>query len=119
MILGEELQGRGRGARGASPSPRVCARVRVCASGRPRDEGISKSGCLGSGSAGGREAVAPTRLRIARNWVTLPGARHSLQPRTIISFLPDSCPFKEQGRPAAGMCLEAEGVETDGVGSVR
>ena len=37
MILGEELQGRGRGARGASPSPRVCARVRVCrrpASGR-------------------------------------------------------------------------------------
>lgn len=119
MILGEELQGRGRGARGASPSPRVCARVRVCASGRPRDEGISKSGCLGSGSAGGREAVAPTRLRIARNWVTLPGAQHSLQPRTIISFLPDSCPFKEQGRPAAGMCLEAEGVETDGVGSVR
>lgn len=36
---------------------------------------------------------------------------HSLQPLAIISFLPDICPFKEEGRPAAGTFLEgAEGT---------
>lgn len=39
---------------------------------------------------------APTRLRIARNWVTLPeSSGHSLQPLIIISFLPGICPFNE------------------------
>lgn len=74
---------------------------------RPRrGEGVSKSGCFRGISVGGGNSLAPTRLRIAPNWVTLTqSSGHSLQPLSIISFLPDICPFKE-GAGGAGTVLE-------------
>lgn len=66
-------------------------------SGRTRafqSQGASEAAAL----AGGNNS-APTRLRIAQNWVTLTeSSGHSLQPLRIISFLPNIYPFKEGGR---------------------
>lgn len=64
----------------------------------------------GAAASAGGNSSAPTRLRIAQNWVMLTeSSGRSLQPLTVISFLPDICPF-EGGRPGAGTFLEeAEG----------
>lgn len=71
----------------AQPSPgRLCAQRRAFQSqaaceARRRGEGLLSS----------------HRLRIAQNWVMLTASSgHSLPPLTIISFLPDICPFKER-----------------------
>lgn len=59
-------------------------------------EGHFKVRLLARRGTGRRDYSAPTGLRIAQNWVMLTASSgHSLQPLTIISFLPDICPFKE------------------------
>lgn len=50
--------------------------------------------------------MAPTRLRIAQNWVTLTKhSGHSLQPLTIISFFPPTSVPSQRGEAVMGMFL--------------
>lgn len=62
---------------------------------RRRGRAFQSQAASGTAASAGGNNSAPTRLRIARNWVTLTeSSGHSLQPLTVISFLPDICPFK-------------------------
>lgn len=57
--------------------------------------------------------MAPTRLRIAQNWVTLTEhSGHSLQPLTIISFFPPTSVPSKRGEAGLGTFLE----ECEGMG---
>lgn len=77
---------------GRAVGPRASSRQPGPRRGRRAFQSQAASGA--AALAGGNNS-APTRLRIARNWVTLPeSSGHSLQPLTVISFLPDICPFK-------------------------
>lgn len=85
----------GRDVLVGSLRPDLCAVPGARTAQPRRDEGVSKSGCFRGSSVGGGNSSAPTRLRIAPNWVTLTrSSGHSLQPWSIISFLPDICPFR-------------------------
>lgn len=73
-----------------------------------QSQAASKAGA----SAGGNN-LAPTRLRIAQNWVMLTEhSGHSLQPLTIISFFPLTSVPSKRGEAGLGTFLE----ECEGMG---
>lgn len=93
-VLGEKLRGcrhRGGVQRG-TPRPGPAISRRLCAQRRAFQ---SQAAC--EARRRGEGLLSSHRLRIAQNWVMLTASSgHSLPPLTIISFLPDICPFKER-----------------------
>lgn len=80
---GGRPRGRGAAGRAEGPGPRRARRA------------FQSQAAPGAAASAGGNSSAPTRPRIARNWVTLTrSSGHSLQPPTVICFLPDICPFR-------------------------